>query len=105
MGIISESQVHTSKMKVFKNVNKNMHPKMIFFNEISFWKILIMFNIENWLWKSELSLNLEHKLIRIFKKPFNMRKFYTCHSINLPFDAKVAKKNLNGIYVYVHTYM
>ena len=59
-----------------------------------FGKIRIIFDIENWLWKSEIgtfwSLDLEHMLI--YQKTFKMKKWY------LPFDVEVAEKFLNGIY-------
>ena len=41
-------------MKFSKNfTNKKCAPKMIFFYEKSFRKIWIIFNVANWLWKSE----------------------------------------------------
>ena len=52
-------------MKFSKNVNNKKHaPKLIFFNEKKkLRKIRIIFDIENWLWKSEIgnfrSLDLE----------------------------------------------
>ena len=59
----------------------------------------MIFDIENWLWKSE---------IRIFQSPPAKRtlicqknflwKSAIFHSIKLPFDAEVAEKILNGIY-------
>ena len=55
-------------MKFSKNVNNKKHtPKLIFFKEKNFRKIRIIFDIENWLWKSEIgifgSLDLEQVLI------------------------------------------
>ena len=51
---------------------------MIFFNENFFEKIQIIFDIENWLWKSEIgtfpSLDLERTLI--YQKTFKMKKCY-----------------------------
>ena len=88
-------------MNFSKNVNNNKDaPKLIFFNEKKkFRKIRIIFDIENWLWKSE---------IRIFQSPpakrtlichfFFLWKSAIFHSIKLPFDAEVAEKFLNGIY-------
>ena len=62
-------------------------------------KIKIIFDIENWLWKSE---------IRIFQSPPAKRtlicqkiflwKSAIFNSIKLPFDVEVAEKILNGIY-------
>ena len=41
-------------MKLSKNVNnQKCAPQMIFFDEICFRKIWILFDIENWLWKSD----------------------------------------------------
>ena len=62
-------------------------------------KIRIIFDIENWLWKSEIgnfrSLDLERVLI--YQKIF-LWKSAIYHSIKLPFDVEVAKKFLNVIY-------
>jgi hypothetical protein len=53
-------------------------------------KIRTIFDIENWLWKSQIgtfrSLDLERTLI--YQKTFK---------IKLPFDVEVAEKFLNGI--------
>ena len=61
-------------------------------------KIRIIFDIENWLWKSEIgtfqSLDLECMLI--YQKTFR-GKSIIYHSIKLPFDVEVAEKFLNGI--------
>ena len=58
-------------------------------------KIRILFDVENWLWKSEIdifqSLDLELDL--------DLTKIYAIfHSIMLPFDAEVDEKFLNVIY-------
>ena len=62
-------------------------------------KIRIIFDIENWLWKSEIGsfrlLDLEQMLI--WQKFFFMKKCYF-HLIKLPFDAEVDEKFLNVIY-------
>jgi hypothetical protein len=65
------------ELKFSKNVNNKKHaPKMIFFNEKKYGKIRIIFDIENWLWKSEIgtfrSLDLERTLI--YQKTFKMKK-------------------------------
>ena len=74
---------------------------MIFFNEKKLSKIRIIFDIENWLWKSEIgnfrSLDLERVLI--YQK-FFFWKSAIFHSIKLPFDADVAEKILNIIYYW-----
>jgi hypothetical protein len=63
-----------------------------------FGKIRIIFDIENWLWKSEtstfLSLDLERMLI--YQKTFKL-KCAIYHSTKLPFDGEVAEKFWNGI--------
>ena len=67
-------------MKFSKNVNNKKHaPKLIFFNEKKkLRKIRIIFDIENWLWKSEIgnfrSLDLEWVLI--YQNFFFMKKCY-----------------------------
>ena len=57
----------------------------------------MIFDIENWLWKSEIgtfrSLDLERTLI--YQKVWGKSVIY--HSIKLPFDVEVAEKLLNGI--------
>ena len=69
---------------------------MIFFNEKKIEKDSDDFDIENWLWKSEIGifrwLDLEPVLLRqnIF---FNAK----CYFIKLPFDAQVIQKILNVI--------
>ena len=61
-------------------------------------KIGIIFDLENWLWKSEIgvfrSLDLEWMLI--WQKNV-LWKSAIYHSIKLPFDAEVAEKLLNVI--------
>ena len=63
-------------------------------------KAWIIFDIENWLWKSEIVifrlLDLERRLIWQKK---NLWKSAIFHSINLPFDAQAAEKILNVIYL------
>ena len=58
----------------------------------------MIFDIENWLWKSEIRIfqspPAKHTLI--CQKNFFM-KSAILHSIKLPFDAEVAKKFLNGV--------
>ena len=60
----------------------------------------IIFDTENWLWKSEIgifwSLDLERMLI--WQKTF-LWKSAIFHSIKLPFDAEVDEKFLNVIYL------
>ena len=62
-------------------------------------KIRISFDVENWIWMSEISifwlLDLERMLIGQFF--FCVWKSAIFHSINLPFDAQVAEKILNDI--------
>ena len=87
------------KIEVFKNVNNKKHaPNVIFFKEEKkFGKIRIIFDIENWLWKSEIdtfrSFDLKCKLIWQKK----LWKSAIFHPINLPFDAEVDEKFLNVI--------
>ena len=53
LDVILENKV-VQKLKLPKNVNnKKCGPKIKFFNEKKFRKIRIIFDIENWLWKSE----------------------------------------------------
>jgi hypothetical protein len=55
MGVILVNKV-LWKLNFSKNVNnKKWAPKIIFFNEKMFYKVWIIFDIENWLWKSEIS--------------------------------------------------
>ena len=72
---------------------------MIFFNEKKIRKIRIIFDIENWLWKSEIRIfqSPPAKRTLICQKKF-LWKSAIFHSIKLPFDAEVAEKILNGIY-------
>ena len=62
-------------------------------------KIGIIFDIENWLWKSEIgnfrSLDLERVLIY---QNFFLWKSAIFHSIKLPFDVQAAEKILHVIY-------
>ena len=75
--------------------NKKCAPKMIFFNEKE--KIRIIFDLENWLWKSEIgnfqSLDLERVLI--YQKICFMKK---CFLLKLLFDVQAAEKILHVIY-------
>ena len=61
-------------------------------------KFWIIFDIENWLGKSEIGifwlLDLDLKLI--LQKRFFFLKGGIFHSIKLPFDAEVDGKFLNG---------
>ena len=76
-------------MKFKKNDNNKKHtPKLR--------KFRIIFDIENWLWKSEIwifqSIDLEHTLI--YQKIFFLWKSAIFHQIKLPFDAKAAERIL-----------
>ena len=75
---------------------------MIFFNEKKIRKIRIIFDIENWLWKSEIRIfqSPPAKRTLICQKKF-LWKSAIFHSIKLPFDAEVAEKILNGIYCWM----
>ena len=54
LGTILENKV-VQKLKFSKNDNnKKPSSKLIFFNEKKFRKIRMIFDIENWLWKSDL---------------------------------------------------
>ena len=68
---------------------------MLFFKEKKMRKIRIIFDIENWLWKSEIVifrlLDLERRLIW---QKFFLRKSAIFHSI----DEQFAEKILNVIY-------
>ena len=61
-------------------------------------KIPIIFDIENWLWKSDIGifqlLDLEQMLIW----QFFLWKIAIFHPIKLPFDAEAAEKFLKVIY-------
>ena len=67
---------------------------MIFFNEKKIGKIRIIFDIENWLWKSEIGtfplLDLERTLI------YQRWKSAIYHSMKLPFDVEDAETISNG---------
>ena len=91
------------KLKFSKNVNNKKHaPKLTFLNEKKNKKIRIIFEIENWFWKSEIgifwSLDLERMLILQFF--FFMKKRFF-HSIKLRFDTEVDEKFLNVIYLKI----
>ena len=77
---------------------KKYAPKIIFFNEKKIRKIGIIFDIENWLWKSEIrnlqSDNSDWTLI--YQSPFMVRKCYLTLKLE-PFDEEVAEDFLNGI--------
>ena len=92
------------KTEVFKNDNK----KKI---DILQWKkklreIRIIFDIEKWLWKSEIgifwSLDFERKLIW---QIFFLWKNAIFHTIKLPFDAEIDEKFLNVIYYILTKYV
>ena len=52
LGIILENKV-ILKLMLSKHVNnKKCVPKFVFINEKKIWKIPMIFDIENWLWKS-----------------------------------------------------
>ena len=65
-------------------------------------KIRIIFDIENWLWKSEIvifrSLDLERRLIW---QKIVLWKSAIFHSINLPFDEQFAEKILNVMEIFL----
>ena len=65
-------------------------------------KIRIIFDIENWLWKSEISIfqSPPAKRTLICQKNF-LWKSAIFHSIKLPFDAEVAKKSWTVFTVYL----
>ena len=81
-------------MSTTKNMPLNWYSSM----KKKFRKLRIIFDIENWLWKSEIgifwSLDLECTLI--YPKCF-LWKSAIFHSITLPFDAEVAEKFWNVI--------
>ena len=84
------------KLKFSKNVNnKKCAPKLIFFNEKKLRKIQIIFDIENWLWKSEIvnfrSLDLERVLI--YQK-FFYEKVLIFTQLSYHLMRKLLKKNL-----------
>ena len=61
-------------------------------------KIWIIFDIENWFWKSEINIFWLRDLEQILVwQKFFLWKSAIFHSIKLPFDAEVAEKFLNGI--------
>ena len=64
--------------------------------------IRIIFDIENWLWKSEIGIFWSLDLERMLIWQFFLWKSAIFHSIKLPFDAEVDEKFLNVIY-YLHT--
>ena len=83
-------------MKFSKNFNNKKHaPKLVFFNEKKLRNIQIIFDIENWLWKSAIGifwlLDLERMLI--YQQYFFIKK-----AISHSFDVEVAEKFLNVIY-------
>ena len=93
-------------MKFSNNVISKKHaPKLIFFNEKKLRKIWIIFDIKNWLWKSEIgifwSLDLEQMLI------WQIFFLWKSDSIKLPLDAQFDKKILNVtylMYMQLHTF-
>ena len=64
---------------------------MIFFNEKKIGKIRIIFDIENWLWKSEIGIFRSLDLERMMK--FLLWKSVIFHSIKLPLDEEVDEKS------------
>ena len=93
-------------MKFSKNVNHNKDaPKFIFFNEKKKnRKIRIIFDIENWLWKSEIRIfqSAPAKRTLICQKKF-LLKSAIFHSIKLPFDVEVAENFSNTYYLIYRT--
>ena len=75
--------------------NKNHAPKSSMKKKLR--KIRIVFDIENWLWKSEIGIfqSLDLKRTLIYQIFFKEKVLF--HSIKLPFDAEVAEKFLNVI--------
>ena len=66
-------------MKFSKNVNNRKYaPKLLFFTEKKLKKIQIIFDLENWLWKLEISILQLHDLERtlIYQKYFFMKECY-----------------------------
>ena len=51
---------------------------LIFFNKFVFWKIRIIFDIKNWLWKSDIGIFRSHNLecTLIYQNFFLMKKCY-----------------------------
>ena len=64
-----------------------------------FGKIRIIFDLENWLWKSEIGTfqSVDLELTLAYQKTFIRWKSAIYHSIKMPFDVQVAEKFLNGI--------
>ena len=79
-----------------------MHLKLYSSMKKKFGKLRIIFDIENWLWKSEIgtfwSLDLD---VRWSTKKLLRWKSAIYHSIKLPFDVEVDEKFLNGMYLLV----
>ena len=73
--------------------------KTIFLNEKIFRKIQIIFDIANWLWKSEIDNFWLHDLewVLIYQL-FFLWKSAIFDSIKLPFDVQAAEKILHVIY-------
>ena len=61
------------------------------------WKIQTIFDIENWLWKSEIGTFQPLDLKRWSTKRPLRWKSATYHSIKQPFDVEFAENFLNGI--------
>ena len=74
-----------------KNVNnKKCAPTLIFFNEKKLRKIQIIFDIENWLWKSEISTF--GQLISEFGKRYEIDLrviFYQWPKLGLDVEAEI----------------
>ena len=60
-------------------------------------KISIIFNLGNWLWKSEIGIFWSLDLERMLIKQKKIWKIAIFHSIKLPFDGEVDEKFLNVI--------
>ena len=53
LGAFLENKVHWKSKLSKYGINKSLSPIFVFFNEIFFVKIWLIFDIEKWLWKSE----------------------------------------------------
>ena len=84
-------------MSITKNMPLNWYSSM----KKKIRKIRTIFDIENWLWKSEIGIfrtfNLEQTLIYPI---FFFWKSAIFHPIKLPFDAEAAEKFLKVIYYW-----
>ena len=73
------------KLKFSKTVNNKKHvPKLKLFNENNFRNIPKILDIENWLWKSEISI-FDHWILKVcWSTKFFYWKRAIYHSIKLP---------------------